>query len=367
MPDAVCAKCGLPFGAAEATCPRDGTPRARAPHDPLIGQAVGDFQIQERIGVGGMGVVYRGVQPLIGAPVAIKVLKPEAAADPQQVQRLLSEARVVNAIRHRGITNIFNFVRLPDGRHAVVMEHLHGKSLEEVLAARVKLPILEALPIFEDVLDALAAAHRAGVIHRDIKPSNIFIVEEHGKTYGKILDFGIAKQGFAPDGLVAQTVLTRFMGTPGFVAPEQARAQPVGPLTDLYALGVVLFITLTGRPPFDANTPYELVKMHVESPVPAASKFEPAVPPALDRLLLSMMAKSPQERPQSAELVRDQLERIRGSLAARSAKPAVPPRASEPESEDDEAPPRPKSSRLKVALIGAAIAAIGAAAYVVFS
>ncbi|MFL5321619.1 MAG: serine/threonine-protein kinase, partial [Myxococcaceae bacterium] len=287
--------------------------------DPLIGQKVGDYVIQTQIGVGGMGMVYRGVQPLIGAPVAIKVLKPEAASDPQQVQRLLSEARVVNAIRHRGIVDIFNFARLPDGRHCVVMEYLHGKSLEDMLLKRGKLPLSEALPLFEEVLSALAAAHKAGVIHRDIKPSNIFVVEEHGKTYAKVLDFGIAKQSYAPDGLVAQTVLTRFMGTPGFVAPEQARAQPVGPLTDLYALGVVMFISMTGKPPFEANTPYELVKKHVELPVPSAARVEPTIPATLDRLIMSMMAKSADDRPQSAEIVREQLERIRLSIAGRTA------------------------------------------------
>lgn len=287
---------------------------SKALDDKLIGQKVGDYLIQERIGTGGMGHVYRGVQPLIGATVAIKVLRPEAAGDPQQVQRLLSEARVVNAIRHRGIVDIFNFAKLPDGRHCVVMELLQGHSLEALIQTKGRLPLEEALPYFEECLDALAAAHKAGVIHRDLKPSNIFIVEQHGKRYAKLLDFGIAKQSMAPDGLVAQTVMTRFMGTPGFVAPEQARAQPVGPLTDLYALGVVMFLTLSGRPPFEAETPYELVRMHVELPPPRPSSFESKIPAALDALILSMMAKSPADRPQGAEVVRDRLASLRAEL-----------------------------------------------------
>jgi len=220
--------------------------------DTLVGTRIGDFIVRERVGTGGMGVVYRGEHPLIGASVALKVLRPEAAGDPEQVQRLQDEARLVNAIRHRGIVGIFNYFTLPapDGRHCLMMEFLKGRSLEQELARRGgRLPLVEALGLYEQVCAALAAAHKAGVVHRDLKPSNIFLVEEHDQMYVKVLDFGIAKQSAVPYGFVAQTMVTRFMGTPGFVAPEQARAQPVGPGTDLYALGVCLFITLTGQTP----------------------------------------------------------------------------------------------------------------------
>ncbi|MBM4378687.1 MAG: serine/threonine protein kinase [Deltaproteobacteria bacterium] len=282
--------------------------------DTLVGTRIGDFIVRERVGTGGMGVVYRGEHPLIGASVALKVLRPEAAGDPEQVQRLQDEARLVNAIRHRGIVGIFNYFTLPapDGRHCLMMEFLKGRSLEQELARRGgRLPLVEALGLYEQVCAALAAAHKAGVVHRDLKPSNIFLVEEHDQMYVKVLDFGIAKQSAVPYGFVAQTMVTRFMGTPGFVAPEQARAQPVGPGTDLYALGVCLFITLTGQTPFEAPTPYDLVRCHVEDPVPTPSSVLPGLPPAVDQLILSLMAKDPQSRPSAADVVRLELESIR--------------------------------------------------------
>jgi len=293
------------------------SPRRITDVDSLVGTRIGDFIVRERVGTGGMGVVYRGEHPLIGASVALKVLRPEAAGDPEQVQRLLEEARVVNAIRHRGIVGIFNCFTLPqpDGRQCLMMEFLKGRSLEQELMRRGgRLPLLEALGFYEQVCAALAAAHKAGVVHRDLKPSNIFLVEEHDQTYVKVLDFGIAKQSSVPYGFVAQTMVTRFMGTPGFVAPEQARAQPVGPGTDLYALGVCLFITVTGQAPFEAPTPYDLVRCHVEDPVPTPSSIMPGLPPSVDRLILSLMAKEPQNRPPAADVVRLELESIRLAL-----------------------------------------------------
>ena len=309
---------------------RPHSPRRNTDVDTLIGTRIGDFVVRERVGTGGMGVVYRGEHPLIGASVALKVLRPEAAGDPEQVQRLLEEARVVNAIRHRGIVGIFNYFTLPppDGRQCLMMEFLKGRSLEAELVRRGgRLPLVEALGLYEQVCAALAAAHKAGVVHRDLKPSNIFLVEEHDQTYVKVLDFGIAKQSAVPYGFVAQTMVTRFMGTPGFVAPEQARAQPVGPGTDLYALGVCLFISLTGKPPFEAPTPYDLVRCHVEEPVPTPSSFLPSLPPVVDRLILSLMAKDPQDRPAAADVVRMEMESIRTSLSQGPAKPGISPRA----------------------------------------
>ena len=300
-------------------------PRRNTDVDTLLGTRIGDFIVRERVGTGGMGVVYRGEHPVIGASVALKVLRPEAAGDPEQVQRLLEEARVVNAIRHRGIVGIFNFFTLPppDGRQCLMMEFLKGRSLEqELLRRNGRLPLAEALGYYEQVCAALAAAHKAGVVHRDLKPSNIFLVEEHDQVYVKVLDFGIAKQSSVPYGFVAQTMVTRFMGTPGFVAPEQARAQPVGPGTDLYALGVCLYITLTGQAPFEAPTPYDLVRCHVEDPVPTPSSVMPGLPPAVDRLILSLMAKEPQNRPAAADVVRQELEAIR--LAATGGGRSVP-------------------------------------------
>ena len=284
--------------------------------DPLIGMKLGEYELRSRIGVGGMGFVYDGIQPLIGKRVAVKVLRPELAQAPEQVARLLAEARAVNAIRHRGIIDIFGFGQVPDGRQYIVMEFLDGQPLDAYLAEKIKLPPTEALSILDEVLAALGAAHGAGVVHRDLKPSNIFLVREPGGTrYVKLLDFGLAKQG--QSGASTRTAQTRtdmVVGTPEYMAPEQARGQAVGPMTDLYAMGVVSFEMVTGRLPFIGTSPVDLLMKHVDARPPRPSEFVPDLPPALDAFILQMLTKDPEARPSSADALRQQLHRLRRTM-----------------------------------------------------
>jgi serine/threonine-protein kinase len=284
--------------------------------DPLISMKLGEYELRSRIGVGGMGFVYDGIQPLIGKRVAVKVLRPELAQAPEQVARLLAEARAVNAIRHRGIIDIFGFGQVPDGRQYIVMEFLDGQPLDAYLAEKNRLPPTEALSILDEVLAALGAAHGAGVVHRDLKPSNIFLVREPGGTrYVKLLDFGLAKQG--QSGGAARTAQTRtdmVVGTPEYMAPEQARGQAVGPMTDLYAMGVVTFEMVTGRLPFIGTSPVDLLMKHVDARPPRPSEFIPELPPALDAFILQMLTKDPEARPGSADALRQQLHRLRRTM-----------------------------------------------------
>ncbi|HZA13098.1 MAG TPA: serine/threonine-protein kinase, partial [Myxococcaceae bacterium] len=287
--------------------------------DSLLGRQLGDYVIRERLGQGGMGIVYAGEQPVIGKRVAIKVLRPEIARDPEQVQRLLAEARAVNAIRHRGIIDIFNFGQLDDGRNYVVMEYLHGQALDELIAQRGSLAVSEALEILDEVLAALGAGHEAGIIHRDLKPSNIYLVRQpDGSRYVKLLDFGLAKQSSIPRGATPQTRTDMFVGTPEYVAPEQARAEAVGPYTDLYAAGVVAFEMLTGKLPFDADAPIDFVLKHLEAKPPPPSSLAASVPGELDALVLRLLEKAPRNRPPSCEAVRREIARIRRGLSSSS-------------------------------------------------
>ncbi len=308
----------------------DGAIEATAAADPILGARLGDYVVKERLGQGGMGIVYAGEQPLIGKRVAIKVLRPEIARDPEQVQRLLAEARAVNAIRHRGIIDIFNFGELPDGRHYVVMEYLSGIALDQLITDRGALPPTEALELLDEMLAALGAGHGAGIIHRDLKPSNVFLVQQpDGSRYVKLLDFGLAKTSATPRGATPQTRTDMFVGTPEYVAPEQARAEAVGPYTDLYAAGVLAFEILTGQLPFQANSPIEWVMRHLEATPPAPSTVAGGIPEELDALVLKLLAKEPSDRPVSAEAVRREITRIRRNLAAaatqmRAAPPAPP-------------------------------------------
>ncbi len=322
--------------------------------DPLVGLKLGEYELRQRIGVGGMGLVYDGIQPLIGKRVAVKVLRPELAAAEEQVARLLAEARAVNAIRHRGIVDIFGFGQVPDGRQYIIMEYLEGVALDAYLAEKGRLSVSEVLDILDEVLSALGAAHGAGVVHRDLKPSNIFLVQQpDGSRYVKLLDFGLAKMGL-PAGRTAQTRTDMVVGTPEYMAPEQARGQPVGPMTDLYALGVVAFEMVTGRLPFTGSSPVDLLMKHVDARPPRPSEFVSELPAALDAFILQMLTKDPEARPGSAEQLRRQLLRLREALhtpahppapaPAPQAKPTVPEHPVKEHPENPEPAALPKDS-----------------------
>ena len=290
---------------------------ADAPRTDLAGRKIGEYEIIARIGVGGMGEVYEGRQPVIGKRVAVKVLLPSLSNEKELVERFLSEARAVNEIRPRGIVDIFSFGQLPEGSHYCVMEFLDGHAFDKIIKQRGALPIGEALSYIEEVLDALESAHAAGIVHRDIKPSNIFLVSTgRGKAYVKLLDFGIAKLGALANGSdsAPQTRASMILGTPDYISPEQARGKPISAATDLYALAVVLFEMVTGFRPFRGENTLQTMWMHVEDKPPVPSTIRADIPPALDELILWAMEKDPANRPSSAEEMRAHLEAVRASL-----------------------------------------------------
>ncbi len=303
------------------------------PKDPLIGVRLGEYTVLEQLGAGGMGIVYRGEQPLIGKQVAIKVLRPELANDPRQVQRLVDEARAVNAVHHPGLINIFSFGETPEGAKYFVMDLLEGQSLEALLHARGRLKAWEAVPILEGALSALDAAHSAGVIHRDLKPSNIFLVDLPDHTHlVKLLDFGLAKLGAAAYGSTPQT-MNVVVGTPEYMAPEQARAHDISPRTDVYAMGIVAYELLTGDVPFSCESAVETLMMQLDVVPKAPSELEPSIPEQLEKLVMRMLAKKPEDRPASASEVKRELLRIKRHLTnaeTQVAVRAVPANGTEP-------------------------------------
>ncbi|MDC0711147.1 protein kinase [Stigmatella sp. ncwal1] len=318
-----CPSCRKQLPKGTVFCPWDGSPleSMRAPLsqvDSLLDAQVSDYIIQERIGAGGMGIVYRALQPLIGKQVAIKVLKAEFAGAQELVQRLLVEARVVNAIQHRGIIDIFGFGQLPDGRPYVVMELLQGLSLDQFIKRRGRVAADETVAILDEVLSALGAAHRAGVIHRDLKPGNIFLVEgSEGARAVKILDFGIAKVAVS-EMASPMTMQGMLLGTPEYMAPEQIRGNKVEATTDLYAVGVIAFQMLTGARPFSGEQMSVLFAQVEEAPV-SPSSLVSGIPLELERIVLRLLAKNPAERFQTAEAVRQELNGALGGHGRRTA------------------------------------------------
>ncbi len=277
--------------------------------DPLLGSPISEYVIQERIGAGGMGIVYRAVQPLIGKQVAIKVLREGLGDAKELVPRLLVEARVVNAIKHRGVIDIFGFGELPDGRPYVVMELLQGSSLSAFIRKRKRVSPQEVAVILDEMLSALGAAHREGVVHRDLKPGNVFLVENPEGTHSvKLLDFGIAKvKEFQPSRRLTQE--GSILGTPEYMAPEQIRGEKVGPAADLYAVGVIAFQMLSGRLPF-IGTQSRVIVAQVDDSPPTLSSLAPDVPRALEKIVMRLLAKQPAKRYASAEAVRRELSAL---------------------------------------------------------
>ncbi|HEX8697494.1 MAG TPA: protein kinase [Myxococcaceae bacterium] len=293
--------------AAAASPPLPARPAEAEKHDALLGKQLGEYVVRRYIGSGGMGVVYEGEHVTIGRKVAIKLIREELTTNPH-ARGLLTEARAASAIRHHGIIDIFGFGEQPGIGQYLVMEYLEGRPLNEVLEGCEPLPLPEAFGLLCQVLDALSAAHAVGVIHRDLKPSNIFVVQEsNGTEYIKVLDFGLAKRSATPEGTTPQTYSDVVVGTPQYMAPEQALCEEVGPQTDLYAVGVIAFELLTGRRPFTGRSHMEIVAHHLRTPAPAPSTLV-SLPAEVDNLVLRLLAKEPRQRPVSASEVSRELK-----------------------------------------------------------
>lgn len=243
-----------------------------------------------------MGVVYAGLQPLIGKKVAIKVLAPWVAHSADVVRRFISEARAVNQVGHRNIIDIFSFGTLADGRVYYVMEYLPGRTLEKEISVKGVLAYEQNLDVLFQVCDALHAAHEAGIVHRDLKPDNIFLVDaKDDRTPVKLLDFGIAKLSTTDSASPSRTRTGIPMGTPAYMSPEQCRGVTVDLRTDIYSLGIIMYRLFTGRLPFSGDSFLDLLSYHVNTPPPTPSQFR-AMPPALEAIILRCLAKDPAQR-----------------------------------------------------------------------
>jgi eukaryotic-like serine/threonine-protein kinase len=274
----------------------------------MIGQSFGNYRVTQLIGEGGMGVVYLAEHPAIGRRAAVKVLRPGLTDNPELAKRFFNEARAANAIRHPGIVEVFDSGTLPTGVSYIVMELLEGESLSARLRRVGRLPVADTRKLGAQIAGALAAAHAAGIVHRDLKPDNLFLVPDERDLsieMVKILDFGIAKLGM--DASRTSSVRTRtgsVMGTPAYMSPEQCRGtKEVDWRTDIYALGVILYEMVCGRPPFVSEGFGEMVHLHISAEPPAPRSIEPGVPADLERIIMRCLIKEPNERLQTmAEL-----------------------------------------------------------------
>ena len=258
----------------------------------LIGKQLGRYTIQEEIGRGGMARVYRAQDTQLKRTVAIKVLLPQLAVDPEFAQRFERESITAANLRHPNIVTIYD-VGEQDGVHYIAMEYVRGHTLHAIIEERGALGLGYAITIVGPVAAALDYAHRQGAVHRDIKPQNIMIDVD-----GRVLltDFGIAQ---APEGgSTGGERLTRtgiFMGTPEYISPEQASAQRVDGRSDLYSLGIATYEVITGNVPFSGATP-QLIVAHAQTPPPPISTQDQDLPPELDVVMARILAKRPDQR-----------------------------------------------------------------------
>ena len=275
--------------------------------DPFIGRDIlqGQFQILQKIGSGGMGSVYKALQPAMNRMVAVKILHPKLANRKDLVSRFRREARAMSHLTHPNTVKVYLYGELEDGSLYIVMEFLEGKNLNQTVRSEGPMTIERGLPILIQACNALEEAHRAGIIHRDLKPENIFVSQTGGiKDYAKVLDFGLAKvtEREMRPGSIILTQEGMVFGTPEFMSPEQAQGKSLTASSDIYSLAVILYEVLTGKLPFDAKNPMEFIQLHVtQKPKPINERVPgKTFPPILWTVLSKALEKKSEDRYGSA-------------------------------------------------------------------
>lgn len=277
----------------------------RPKKDALLGTVVGgQYRVDAKIGEGGMGSVYRARQLAIDREVALKVLRAQVPDEdkPQLIERFRREARATSKLRHPNTVSVYDFGETPEGVLYMVLELLEGATLSQVIAESAPLAPERVASMGRQIAKSLAEAHALGIVHRDLKPDNVFVCDYHGDPdFAKVMDFGIARLLTSED----ERHVTRtgmMVGTPRYIAPEQAMARQVSPAADLYALGVILFEMLSGRTPYAADSPMGLAMAHIHEPIPELELrgLPEALAASWRGLVTALLTKNPKKRPQDA-------------------------------------------------------------------
>lgn len=318
-----CRYCAAPFEDGLDSCPACGNP-ADPPvgvQDPLIGKTLsGGYRIEGVIGAGAMAKVYAAEQTNLRRTVAVKVLHAHLMFDEATGRRFINEARTASRLNHPHSLAVFDFGQMENKQPYMVMEYLRGPDLERVVREEGPLSFHRIIDILLQLLDALSEAHELDIIHRDLKPENIVIEPvRSGGDFVKVVDFGLAKIMNAVED-ISITATGTVCGTPDFMSPEQCRGDKLDARSDLYAVGVNLFVLLTGRVPFLAATPTQALLLHLTAPPPDPRSVAPdrLIPESLARVTLKAMAKEPSERFQTADEFAATLAKIRGELGSDS-------------------------------------------------
>ncbi|MEX1369364.1 MAG: serine/threonine-protein kinase [Nannocystaceae bacterium] len=326
---------GGPVGAPPAAAkPKPKATAKPSMADMLIGVVLaGRYKLLSRIGEGAMGWVFLAEHVEIGKKVAIKVLRPSLCRMPEAVSRFRREARSATQVGSEHIVDVTDFGTTDTGSVYFVMEHLEGEDLSSLLKANGYLPWPRVLHFVEQLCEALQAAHDVGIIHRDVKPANFYRVHQgDDPDFIKVLDFGIARLANPQDSIVTQTGVV--MGTPDFMAPEQAMGKHVDHRADIYSLGASAYALLTGRPPFEGANEYDVIYKQLNDDPAPPSEVAPAaaqLPTWVDAIILEALRKNPEDRYGSMRQLRQAIETAREQAEAK------------PDLEDGEPSPPPSS------------------------
>lgn len=280
--------------------------------DPFVGRTLDEkYCVEDRLGSGGMGTVYRARHMSMDRPVAIKVLHQRLVEDEAARVRFKIEARAAVLLRHSNAVTVTDFGQTPEGCVYIVMELLEGRTLREILSREAPIETARAISMMLQASEAVAAAHQAGIIHRDLKPSNILVTQSADQpAVVKVLDFGIAT--FAADQLdehedAALIQTNSVSGTPRYMSPEQYSGFELTPAADVYSLGVILYEMLTGMAPFSGTTPAEIAQKHANDPPHTPREIVAAIPEDVERIVLHALEKQPGDRPANAAEFRQEL------------------------------------------------------------
>ena len=283
----------------------------------MIGNVVGSYKITEKIGEGGMGAVFKGIDLMLEREVAIKMLRPELASQPQVVERFRSEAVTLAKLNHPNIATLFSFLRQGED-FFMVMEFVRGETLDSLIRRSGAMPCDRAIALFCQALEGIDHAHRMGIIHRDIKPANMMLTET-GTL--KVMDFGIARVL----GTSRMTKQGNIVGTIEYMSPEQVRGQETDARSDIYSLGILLYEMLTGRVPFSSDSEYDLMQMQIEKAPEPPRMFSAQIPQSVEQAIMRSLAKRVEARFQGAAEFRNALS---SALAGGNAPTVVAPSVS---------------------------------------
>lgn len=296
-------------------CPHEGSFLVSLPSDPLLGTLIDErYRVESLIAKGAVGSVYKGKQELLGRHVALKVLHQYLGADPESLVRFHREAKALSRLEHPNLLTIYDFGMTNANQPYFVMDLLDGETLANEINTNGPLGLKRSLLITKQVAEALAQAHKKGIVHRDIKPPNIVLTEkESAKDFVKLVDFSIAKiSETTTEEAVQLTVDGIICGSPAYMSPEQCRGGEVDGRSDIYSIGIVLFEMLTGKRPFSAKDLVSLMYLHVNDAPPSLREVEPSLqfPEELEAAMKKILEKNPQNRPQDVSELWNMLEPV---------------------------------------------------------